>query len=331
MKKALFAGLIFCLLLMPALSVFSAGKEEALKAPGVKYKYYVVSHGGPGDPFWGVVMKGAKEAGEMFNCDVTYLGPEKFSIQKLVDMCETAIASDPDGLVVTITDAIALDSTLRRAIEEEGIPVVAINVPDYREPGERIPYLAYVGADDYQVGVQAARRMLQAFGSSKPARGVVSIHEVGHAGLEARARGITDVFSEKNIPVDKLATSPNASETYQAIDAYLTKNPDTDALFTLGPLDTAPALRLRRDKGMIDEVKHGSVDLSEVQLKAIRDGELLFTIEQQQYLQGYMPIGMLTLYNNYGLIPHDDILTGPAVVDKSNIEIVAEMVQKNYR
>ncbi|MDY7027870.1 MAG: sugar ABC transporter substrate-binding protein [Spirochaetota bacterium] len=330
MRKTVRIALLLLLILCVATSIFARGKQEATKPSGEQYKFFVISHGGPADPFWGVVMKGAEDAGAMFNCDVQYLGPEKYSVQKLVDMVETAISSNPDGLVVTITDYKALDEPLRRAIDK-GIPIVAINVPDERPPAERIPYLAYVGADDYQVGIQAARRMLQEFGSRKPKRGVVSVHEVGHSGLEARARGIMEVFDEYNIPVDKLATSPNASETYQVLDAYLTKHPETEAIFTLGPLDTVPALNLRKEKGLIDKVKHGSVDLSKAQLEAIRSGELAFTIEQQQYLQGYMPIGMLVLYNKYGLIPHDDILTGPAVVDKSNIEIVAEMIEAEYR
>jgi simple sugar transport system substrate-binding protein len=246
-------------------------------------------------------------------------------------MVETAVADNPDGLVVTVTDAKALDEPLKDAINNKGIPVVAINVPDYRGFEEKIPYLAYVGADDYMVGIEGARRMLKEFAPEKPKRGVVSVHEVGHAGLEARARGITEVFTEAGIPVEKLATSPNASETYQAIDAYLTKNPDTDAVFCLGPLDTHPTLKLLEEKDLVGKVKLGAVDLSDIMIKAIKEDKLVFTVEQQQYLQGYLPINLLILYNKYGLIPHDDILTGPAIVDKSNVEIVEEMVSKKYR
>jgi simple sugar transport system substrate-binding protein len=320
MKKFLVATLVVGLILLQASGIFAADKM----------KFYVVSHGGPGDPFWGVVMRGAADAGKEFGVDVTYLGPEKFSIQKLVDMVETAIADKPNGLVVTITDAKALDQPLKDAIKQ-GIPVVAINVPDYRGPDERIPYLVYVGADDYKVGIEAARRMLKEFAPNKPKRGVVSIHEVGHAGLEARARGITEVFTEQGIPVERLATSPNASETYQLIDAYLTKNPDTDAVFCLGPLDTHPTIKLLEEKGLVGKVKLGGVDLSDIMIKAIKEGKMVFTVEQQQYLQGYLPINLLILYNKYGLIPHGDILTGPAIVDKSNVAIVEDMVAKKYR
>ncbi len=320
MRKFLFVTVLVGLVLLQASALLAADKM----------KFYVISHGGPADPFWGVVMRGAKDAGKEFGVDVNYLGPEKFSIQKLVDMVETAVADNPDGLVVTITDAKALDKPLKDAIKR-GIPVVAINVPDYRDFEEKIPYLAYVGADDYMVGIEAARRMLKEFAPNKPKRAVVSVHEVGHAGLEARARGIIKVFTEAGIPIEKLATSPNASETYQTIDAYLTKNQDTDAIFCLGPLDTHPTLKLLEEKDLIGNVKLGAVDLSNIIIKAIKEDKLVFTVEQQQYLQGYLPINLLILYNKYGLIPHDDILTGPAIVDKGNVAIVEEMVKKKYR
>ena len=117
MKKFLIVTLVVGLVLLQASAELAADKM----------KFYVVSHGGPADPFWGVVMRGAEDAGKEFDVDVTYLGPEKFSIQKLVDMVETAVADNPNGLVVTVTDAKALDEPLKDAINK-GIPVVATRV-----------------------------------------------------------------------------------------------------------------------------------------------------------------------------------------------------------
>jgi simple sugar transport system substrate-binding protein len=320
MRKLLTSLLVVGLVLLQVSAVAAADKM----------KFYVVTHGGPADPFWGVVMKGAQDAGEEFGVDVTYLGPEKFSIQKLVDMVETAVADKPDGLVVTITDPKALDEPVKDAIKQ-GIPVVAINVPDPRPFNEAIPYLAYVGADDYKVGIEAAKRMLMEFADSKPQRAVILIHEVGHAGLEARAKGMTEIFEAEGIPIERLAGSPNASENYQALEAYLMKNPETDVIFTLGPLGAHPTLRLLDDQDLIGKVKLAGVDLSDTMIDAIKEDEMVFTVEQQQYLQGYLPINLLILYNKYGLIPHDDILTGPAIVDKGNVGVVEEMVSQNYR
>lgn len=87
---------ILAVLLVVGLIALQASSEMVCAAD--KMKFYVVTHGGPADPFWGVVMRGAEDAGKEFDVDVTYLGPEKFSIQKRVDMVETAVAANPDGL-----------------------------------------------------------------------------------------------------------------------------------------------------------------------------------------------------------------------------------------
>lgn len=324
--------LVFCmmavLLLVPA-AAFAAGQgEEAVTEE--EYEFFVITHGGAADPFWAVVVRGAEDAAEQFGVDMTYLGPEQYDVGEFVDMIETAIAADPDGIVVTITDKSAVDEPLRNAIDEE-IPVVAINVPDDRDPGEKIPYLAYVGADEYQVGVEAARRMFEEF-EDTPERGVVLIHEPGHAGHEARSAGMQEVFDEHDVPFERLSGSPDAADNFEALSSYLTSNPETDAVFTLGPLGAHPALSLMEDLGDdAEDIKLGAVDLSDQIISAIEDGRMVFTIEQQQYLQGYLPIGLLTLYNQYGLIPHDDILTGPAIVDEDNVDVVEEMVEAGYR
>ena len=90
MKKFLMVALVVGLVLLHISTALAADRM----------KFYVVSHGGPADPFWGVVMRGAEDAGKEFDVDVTYLGPEKFSIQKLVDMVETAVADNPPKVTV---------------------------------------------------------------------------------------------------------------------------------------------------------------------------------------------------------------------------------------
>ncbi len=292
-----------------------------------KYTFYLVSHGGPADPFWGVVMKGMKDAAEKYGVEAIYLGPEKYSLKEFIDLVNSAIARKPDGLIVTITNPVALDEPLRKAIKM-GIPVVAINVPDTRPPEEAIPYLVYVGMDEYLAGVYAARRMLQEF---TPKRAVVAIHEPGHVGLEARAKGIIDVLSKKNIPVEKLDITTDPTKALTIMKSYLMKHPDTDAIFTLGPLGAHPAIQLVEEEGLVGKVKIGAIDLTTKITDAIKKGIVMFTIDQQQYLQGYLPVIFLYLYKEYGLIPHEKVLTGPSIVDKSNVEIVEKTVKMGYR
>lgn len=297
-----------------------------------EYTFYVVSHGGPGDPFWGVVIKGMQDAAAMLTSgtgDVikaTYLGPAVYSVTELVNMLNSAIAARPNGIVCTITDPAALDEPLRRAINL-GIPVIAINVPDPRPAGEKIPYLFYVGGDEYLSGIKAAERMLAV---KKPTRAVVFIHEVGHVGLELRAKGFIEVMTAAGVPAEKLAIGVDPTQAVDIIRGYFAKYPDTDAIFTLGPIGTLPTVTFLKEQGLAGKVMLGCFDLDEVTLSAIKEGVALFTVTQQQYLQGYLPIVWLYLYNKYGFLPANDILTGPGFVDGSNVGKVEELIKQGY-
>ena len=318
MKKLVLIGLAIL-----GLSAFGFADE---------YTFYIVSHGGPGDPFWGVVMKGMQDAAAFLNnatddtINATYFGPEVYSVTKLVDMLNSAIAARPDGIAATITDPAAVDEPLRRAIDL-GIPVIAINVPDPRPAGERIPYLFYVGGDEYLSGIRAAERMLSV---KKPTRAVVTIHEVGHIGLELRAKGFIEVMTEAGVPAEKLATGLDPTQAIEILRGYFSRNPDTDAIFTLGSIDSAYVIQFLKEEGLAGKVMLGCFDVSQDVVQAIQDGIALFTISQQQYLQGYMPIIWLYLYNKYGFLPANDILTGPGFVDASNVDKVVELVKQGY-
>ena len=320
MKKLMLLGLV-----LVGLSAFALADE---------YTFYIVSHGGPGDPFWGVVMKGMQDAAAMITngtddvVKATYLGPAVYSVTELVNMLNSAIAARPDGIVATITDPAALDEPLRRAIDL-GIPVIAINVPDPRPAGERIPYLFYVGGDEYLSGRKAAEKMLAV---RKPARAVVFIHEVGHHGLELRAQGFIEVMTDADagVPADKLAIGTDPTQAVEIIRGYFSAHPETDAVFTLGPIGTLPTVTFLKEQGLVGKVMLGCFDLDEVTLNAIKDGIAMFTVTQQQYLQGYLPIQWLYLYNKYGFLPANDILTGPGFVDASNIGLVEELITQGY-
>lgn len=301
-------------------------------ALAAEYTFYVVSHGGPGDPFWGVVMKGMQDAAEMLSkgtgdkITAIYLGPAVYSVAELVNMLNSAIAARPHGIACTITDPVALDEPLRRGIEQ-GIPVIAINVPDPRPAALRIPYLFYVGGDEYLSGIRAAERMLAV---KKPNRAVVFIHEVGHVGLELRAKGFIEVMNAAGVPAEKLAIGIDPTIAVDLIRGYFSRYPDTDAIFTLGPIGTLPTITFLKEQGLAGKVLLGCFDLDEVTLSAIKDGIALFTVTQQQYLQGFLPVLWLYLYNKYGFLPANDILTGPGFVDASNVKAVEELIKKGY-
>lgn len=322
-------AILFVVVVLVLLSIGFSGV-----ALGKTYRFYVISHGGPGDPFWGIVMKGVEDAAAFLNkgnpdgdvIEATYLGPAKYSIEELVNMLNSAIATKPDGIAVTITDPASVDEPLRRAIAQ-GIPVIAINVPDPRPAGQKIPYLFYVGGDEYLSGKKSAERILASF---KPKRAIVTIHEVGHIGLEMRAQGFIEVMTANGVPAEKLATYLDPTQAVEILKGYFAKNPDTDAIFTLGSIDSSYVLAFLREQNLVGKVKHAAFDVSDEVVKAIKEGTTLFTISQQQYLQGYLPIIHLYLYDKYAFLPANDILTGPGFVDASNVQLVEELVEKKF-
>ncbi len=303
-----------------------------------EYKFFIVSHGGAVDPFWGVVNRGMQDAANLlsehpeFNVSATYFGPEVAAVEEVVRLLDSAIAAAPDGLAVTITDARALNEPVRYAIDQ-GIPVIAINVPDMRAPDERIPYLFYVGGDEYLGGVHAAQRFIQIAEERgiEITGGVVAPQEVGHLGLEARADGFVDTMAEHGIPAEKLQIyGEDPTRSVEILRSYFVRNPETNVLFTLGPMGTLPGITFLKEEGLVDDVIYGTYDLDTTTMEGIREGVVEFTVTQQQYLQGFLPMVYLALYNHYGLRPIEDVLTGPAFVDKTNIELVAEMIEKGY-
>jgi simple sugar transport system substrate-binding protein len=335
MKKRLIKCLVYCLALFLLFNtaLYATGQKEVTPAgkPAGEYTFYIVTHVGPADPWaGGAFNSGVQAAKKYYGVNIQWLGPESFSVQKMVDMLETAIAAKPDGLVVAIPDVNALEEPINRAVNE-GIPVISINVGDTETVKGRIPILCYIGGNEYQMGYQAGMRMLREFEPSKPKRGVVLQFLPGHIGLEQRAKGFADAFATKNVPVDKVAGSPNASESYQALDAYLTRHPDTDAVFTPGPLGAHPSLRLFKDKNLFGKIKIGTVDLTPTILNAIKEGQMVFAVDQQPYLQPFLAIGFLILYKEYGLSPVMDVLTGPAIVDSTNVSQVEAMVDEVIR
>jgi len=296
------------------------------------FNFYVVSHGGPGDPFWGAVMNGTKDAaaaltkGTDDTVNATYCGPAKYSVEELVNMLNSAIATKPDGIAVTITDPAALDAPLRKAIAA-GIPVIAINVPDPRPEAERIPYLFYVGGDEYLSGVKAAKRILEV---RKPKHAFVAIHEIGHVGLELRAKGFIEVMAANGVSAEKVATYLDPTQAIEILRGYFAKHPETDAIFTVGSIPCDYVIQFLKEEKLEGKVLHGAFDVSEEVVHSIKEGGTLFTISQQQYLQGYLPIEFLYLLNKYKFLPANDILTGPGFIDASNVKSVEELVMQGY-
>jgi simple sugar transport system substrate-binding protein len=162
-------------------------------------------------------------------------------------------------------------------------------------------------------------------------RAACAIHEQGSIGLELRCKGFTDVIEAAGGTVDKLDIGQDPTRVQQAEQAYLAANPDATAILTLGPVGAIPTIQLLEDQRLAGEILHGTFDLDPTTNASIKDGSTLFTIDGQPYLLGYQGIEMLYLHNQYGFTLGSDIVTGPAIVDQSNIEQVEALTEQRIR
>ncbi|HEX6564281.1 MAG TPA: sugar ABC transporter substrate-binding protein [Chthoniobacterales bacterium] len=307
--------------LFPAAGLSTAAAKE-------KPVIYSIVHGTLSDPFWAVYRKGLQDAASAYGAELRALGTEVHSVQGEVDLFNSALAAKPAGIITTIPDAAAFQEPLERA-KNAGIPVIAINVTDTRPKAERDPYLFYIGGDEYLGGQEAAQKVLSV---KKPAEAACWIHEPGHTGLEARAKGWTDEMQKAGIKSDTLTfRANNPTEAAAALKGFLTSHPNVDALFAVGPPPASVALEVLNELGKSEKVTLISFDLTQEQVEAIQNGSLLGTIEQQQYLQGYLGIEFMKLYLDHGFVPGGSVLTGPNLVDKANVATVKAQVEAGFR
>ncbi len=285
----------------------------------------VVTHGQASDPFWSVVANGVNQARDDLGITVEYNAPETFDMPAMAQLIDTAVASDPDGIVVSIPDADALGPSIEAAIAA-GIPVVSINSGSdvYKDLG----ILTHVGQTEFEAGVGAGERMAEAGVTNT----ICVNQEVGNAALDLRCEGFAEGLG--GVPSEVVSvdlTDPAGAQA--AVEAVLASDESIDGILTLGPTGADPALAALDASGRADAVQIGTFDLSENVLTALDEGRMLFAIDQQQYLQGYLGVLVVTQYAEYGLLPGGGapVLTGPGFVTQENAAQVIDLSAEGIR
>ena len=279
----------------------------------------VVTHGGAGDAFWSVVKNGAEAAGKQLGVNVTYSSDGDPGAQaKLID---NAVAQKVGGLVVSMANPDALKTSIQNAVKA-GIPVITINSGSAKS--KEFGALAHVGQEESIAGEQAGAKLKQT-GKSKL---LCVIHEAGNVGLTQRCDGATKGFGTvQNLQVDL----NNPTDVQSRIKGALQADPSIDAVLTLNPQVATLAVTAAKDSG--GKASVATFDLNGEVATAIKNGDVLFAVDQQQYEQGYLPIVMLKLYadNANTLGGGSPVLTGPGFVDKANVDKVAEYAKRGTR
>jgi len=282
----------------------------------------VVTHRQVSDSFWVVVKNGVQLAAKETGANVEYRAPEKFDMVAMSQLIDAAVASKPDGLVVYIPDADALGKSIKAAVAAK-IPVISMNSGS--DVSKSLGCLTHIGQEEEYAGKKAGERM-KAEGVRKA---FVINQEVGNVALDLRAKGFSEGLGESG---EVLAVKMDFTESRNAVAAYPQKNPDVEGILALGPVAAEPALQALTSAGMIGKVKLATFDLSPTVLQALEKKQMDFAIDQQQYLQGYLPVAMLDNYIRYGLLPaNENLLTGPGFVTEENAAQVIDLAKKGIR
>jgi len=275
----------------------------------------VVTHGQASDPFWSIFKNGVDQGGKDMGVKVTYSAPDTFDMVKMGQLIDAACAKNPSGLVISLPDATALGPSVEKCVTA-GIPVISANSGS--DTFASLGILTHVGQEESVAGQAAGVRMKDAGGTNA----ICVNQEVGNAALDARCNGFAEGFAPgKSTVLQVDLKDPTTAQ--QKIAAALTADATIDTVMALGPTGSTPTIAALKDMGNTT-IKVGTFDLSKDVLDAISAGTMLFAIDQQQYLQGYLPITFLTLYNLYGLMPGggQPVYTGPGFVTKDNVATV---------
>jgi simple sugar transport system substrate-binding protein len=327
-KRALVAALVAGLAVTASACSSSGGKQaEESNAPAAagkantpKITVAMVTHGAPGDTFWDIIRKGATAAAAKDNVDFKYSSDPDSG--KQATLIQSAIDSKVDGIAVTLPDPPAIGPAVQKALAA-GIPVVAFNagVGDYAKYG----VLSYFGSDESVAGQAGGARAAKDGG--KHVLCVVQFQ--GQVQLEARCNGVKSTFTGK---YDKIyVNGSDLPSVRSTIAAKLKQDPTIDYVITLGAPIGLTAIDALKDAG--SKAKLGTFDFNPQIPPKIQSGEIQFAIDQQPFLQGYEAIDSIWLYKTNGNVlgGGKPSLTGPFLIDKSNIDFIAPFAAKGTR
>jgi simple sugar transport system substrate-binding protein len=281
----------------------------------------MVTHSDEGS-FWSVVKKGAEQAAKDQGVKLVW-SPSNNDPEKEAQLIDAAVSQKVDGIAVSVPNADAIKGSLQKA-SGAGIPIITLN--SGADQFQALGAITHVGQDE-QIAGRAAGQRLSEQGAKKV---LCIIHEQSNVGLNQRCEGVKQGFGGA---VDNLQVKGTAdvSTTQTEIKSKLQADKSYDAVMALNP-DIANAAATAV-KGASSNAKLATFDLNADVTKRIKDGSIAFAVDQQQYLQGYLPIVFLKLYktNANTVGGGQPVLTGPGFVDEANVDTVEKLAGEGTR
>jgi simple sugar transport system substrate-binding protein len=299
----------------------SANKDNVTLTQGSGLTFAMVTHSDEGS-FWSVVKKGAQQAAKDEGVKLIW-SPSVNDPQKQAQLIDAAVSQKVDGLAVSVPNADAIKGSLAKA-KAAGIPIITLNsgVDDYQALGA----ITHVGQTEEIAGKAAGAKLKEA-GAKKV---LCVIHEQSNIGLQQRCQGVKEGFGG-DVTNQQVKGTKDIATTQTEIKSKLQADKSYDAVITLNPDIAAAAVTAV--KGASSDAKIATFDLTPSVIKDIKAGTVLFAVDQQQYLQGYLPIVFLKLFkqNANTVGGGQPVLTGPGFVDKSNAATVEKLAAQGTR
>jgi len=303
-------------------------------------RYVLVSHAPDSDSWWNTIKNAIKQAGEDFGVTVDYRNPPGGDLADMARLVEQAAARNYDGVIASIADFDVLKKPMGQVVAKK-IPLITINSGTTAQ-SEQLGAIMHVGQPEYDAGKAAGERARAA--------GVKSFLCVNHYATNPasfdRCKGYADALGV-DFRKATLDTGDDPTTVESKVSAYLRNNPGTQGVLTLGPSSAHPTLKAIAKMGLKGKISMATFDLSPEISAGIKDGTVAFAIDQQPYLQGYIPVAVLALmkqqktrdlaavmaalkaspkararFDEYGLAPvygARHISSGPGFVTKDNI------------
>ena len=306
-----------------AVAVFAAPVLGASAASAEGERYVLVSHAPDSDSWWNTIKNGIALAGQQMGVEVEYRNPPTGDLADMARIIEQAAASSPNGIITTLADYDVLAGPIKAAVAS-GIDVIIMN-SGTPEQAREVGALMYVGQPEYDAGHAAG---LRAKGDGVGSFLCVN-HYISSPSSTERCQGFADGLGV-DLGNQMIDSGQDPAEIKNRVLAYLNSNPDTDAVLTLGPTSADPTLLAVNENGMAGEIYFGTFDLGADIVEGIKAGTINWGIDQQPFLQAYLPVVVMANYHRYGVLPGNNINSGPGFVTKDGLEMV-EKFAGEYR
>ena len=287
---------------------------------GSDFRVDVITHASPGDSFWDVVKAGAEQAAEDTGVKMQYSNdPDPGKQSTLID---NAVAAGTDGLVISMANPPALEDSIKKAVAA-GVPVITINsgIDDWQDFGA----ITHVGQSETLAGKAAGEQLSQAGLTNV----ICVIQEAGNVALEDRCAGAKSTFTGdmQNLQTD----TTDLQKSQSTIEAKLQQDDSIDGILTLGGDMEGAAVAAVDTVG--SDITIGTFDLNATVAQDVLDGKVLFAIDQQPYVQGYLGVNgiYLKLLNGNDVGGGQPVYSGPAIITADNADEVLQYAENGTR